>query len=88
MGIFLTATTTSTALEYILGRFIFKAGKYGGSPNATKSHDYRDQPFNYEGVITLKNSIIWGFSGIVIVKSFPTLFKSVQAGLIEAGVEK
>lgn len=86
VAIFFTTASVGTALEYLAGRYIAKAGEFSGDndnlSSPVKSWDYRNTPLNFQGVISAKHFVIWGILGVVAVKTFPTLKKKVTAAIL------
>jgi uncharacterized membrane protein len=65
-------------IEYIVGRFIVGAGIYGKNYDIVNSWDYKDDPFNFEGVISLRHFIMWGILGLIIIKVQPIIEKKLE----------
>lgn len=83
--IFLVTASVGTALEYLVGRYIAKAGEFSDDDDnlsPVKSWDYRNTPLNFQGVISAKHFVLWGILGVVAVKTFPTLKKKVTAAIL------
>jgi uncharacterized membrane protein len=64
-----------SSLEYLVGKYIVNAGK---SNKGVISWDYHDEPFNYEGIISLRHFIMWGIVSLVVIKIQPILQKKLQ----------
>jgi uncharacterized membrane protein len=85
-GIFAVGSIVGTLMEYFVGRFVVKAGKYSGvspeeSKRAVNSWDYRGEPLNIDGIISAKHIIAWGALSVGITKLTPILKKGVTAAL-------
>ncbi len=64
-----------SSLEYLVGKYIVDAGK---TNNGITSWDYTNEPFNYEGIISLRHFIMWGIISLVVIKIQPILQKKLQ----------
>ena len=84
-AMFATGAVTGTIIEYIVGRWIAHAGKYDQSenePGIIKSWDYRNEPFNIDGIISLRHFMTWGIAGVVVGKLTPILETHIKRALI------
>jgi uncharacterized membrane protein len=64
-----------TIIEYIVGKYIVGAGING---DKISSWNYHKEPFNYEGIISLRHFITWGILGLIIIKVQPILENKLQ----------
>lgn len=60
IALYLTAAFSATVFEFIVAKLM---QRYLNEV----WWDYRDKPFNYQGVICLESTIAWGFYGVIIV---------------------
>jgi uncharacterized membrane protein len=78
--LFIIFAVVLTLLEYIVGRII-GAGKYNKHANdgcGTFAWDYRGRPYNFEGVIDLTHTILFGFLGLIVIKIHPKIVERVN----------
>lgn len=68
--LFLIFGSILSIFEYWIGKFIVNAGK---SNSVVDSWDYSNEPFNYEGIISLRHFITWGILSLVVIKIHPLL---------------
>lgn len=68
-----------TLLEYLVGKYV-GAGGTSIINGKIDAWDYSNDPYNYEGIITLRHFIIWGFLGIIISILHPHLIESIKYG--------
>lgn len=59
--LYLTGAVLATVFEYIVGRGMIKL--FGAL-----WWDYREKPFNFQGIICLESTVCWGFYAICIVQ--------------------
>ena len=74
--LFLIFGSIISLIEYIVGKYIVDAGQYNG--DIVKSWNYSDEPFNYQGIISLRHFISWGILGLIIIKVQPILEKKLD----------
>jgi len=84
--LFLIFGSMISLIEYIVGKYIVDAGKNSFEPtlygkyngDIVKSWNYSDEPFNYQGIISLRHFISWGILGLIIIKIQPILEKKLE----------
>ena len=58
--LYLAGAFTATVFEYMVGRLMLRL--FG-----EVWWDYREKPFNYQGIICLESTIAWGFYAVIII---------------------
>ncbi len=58
--LYLAGAVLATMFEYLVGRLMLRL--FG-----EVWWDYRDKPFNYQGIICLESTIAWGFYAVIII---------------------
>ncbi len=58
--LYLAGAVLATVFEYLVGRLMLRL--FG-----EVWWDYRDKPFNYQGIICLESTIAWGFYAVIII---------------------
>lgn len=69
-----------TLIEYLAGVYV-GAGQDSHVGNLIDAWDYTDEPFNFQGKISLLHFISWGILGLIIIKVYPIMFKTLSTGL-------
>ena len=58
--LYLTGAFIATVFEYLVGRAMLRI--FG-----EVWWDYREKPFNYQGIVCLESTIAWGFYAVIII---------------------
>ncbi len=58
--LYFAGAVTATVFEYMVGRLMLKL--FG-----EVWWDYKEKPFNYQGIICLESTVAWGFYAVIII---------------------
>ena len=84
-SIFTVGAVIGTLIEYFVGMNV-GAGEFSGisaeeAKKGISSWDYRGEPYNYKGIISLRHFITWGLAGIFIAWFTPGVENELYRGL-------
>jgi uncharacterized membrane protein len=77
---FFLFATILTIFEYCVG-LIVGAGSKSYVNGMVASWDYSKQPFNLNGIVSLKHFVVWGILGLILIQVHPYLKQKVLFGI-------
>lgn len=77
---FITFAILLSLLEYVVGIYV-GAGQNSYKGTMVDSWDYSHEPYNLDGIISLKHAVLWGFAGLVLIYIHPKIMQKIKCGI-------